>query len=355
MELERLIGQVKLNCNISDAEFWGYYSMCGLLMRLRELYRSEHSLMPWDPLPKEDVSVWIAAREALWTELENEELRALDLDGREYDPFETGELNVLLSRRGLVYGGGYGRFNKPTFFLSRLESVETVSGCRVYYAGRELCRDLSASAAMLQGGSIFIRLEPLRALLWDKYLELRGRRFSGALGEAFSHYGIDRTGAQEEVHGRIESLVYEISEILLLHELGEAFEHERSGEWIEMLGSGTDVMNEFYLRGIKDLLADTSEAGPLKAIVERRQRALLCFYVVLLDGVRRELFPEMLDAFQRFADSGDWSLIEEARKSGYRRAAGLMEALVARWREVGSVGDVGAAVRDRLETMRRKG
>ncbi|NOZ25544.1 MAG: hypothetical protein GXO94_05585 [Nitrospirae bacterium] len=345
MDVGRFIEQVKLNCNISDATFWGYYSMCGMLMRLRELYRSEHSLMPWDPLPKEDISVWIASREALWEELEDEDLRPLEIGDRRYGPFDVERINAVLNTRGLVYGGGYGRFNKPTFFLSTIEREREVHGCRVYYAGRELCRDLSTSAAMLQGRSIFIRLEPLRSLLWDKYLELQGRRFGGALREAFATYGIDGTRPPEEVHGKIETLGAEVSEILLLHELGEAFEHERSGEWLDMLVNTSDRWSEFYIRGVKDLLADTSDMGPLKSIVARRHRAQLCFYVVLLDGIRKELFPEMMNAFQVFAEDGDWSVIEEARVAGYRRAVELMEALLTAWRAEGDVGDVRTLIR----------
>jgi len=351
MDIERLVEQVKLNCNISDAGFWGYYSICGMLMRLRELYRSEHSLMPWDPVPKDDISEWIASREALWSELEDEELRTLEVEGEKYDPFEVEKLNAALDGHGLVYGGGYGRFNKPTFFLSRLESKREIHNCRVYYTGRELCRDLSTSVAMLQDRSIFIRLEPLRSLLWDKFRELQGRRFGGALKEAFSLYGIDKTEGAEEIHEKIETLSSEISEILLLHELGEAFENERSDDWLDVLSHTSDRWSEFYIRGIKDLLADTSEMGPIKSIVERRQRALLCFYIVLLDGIRKELFPEMMNAFQHFAESNDWSVIEEARRTGYKRAVELMKALLGAWKESGEPGAVRAVIKDYLESL----
>ena len=56
MDTEELIIQVKANCDIADAQSWGYYSICGLLMRLRELYRAEHCLMPWEEIPKEPMA-----------------------------------------------------------------------------------------------------------------------------------------------------------------------------------------------------------------------------------------------------------------------------------------------------------
>ena len=41
-----LARQVRRNCAISDARFAGLYSVCGLVMRLRDLYKWEHSLAP---------------------------------------------------------------------------------------------------------------------------------------------------------------------------------------------------------------------------------------------------------------------------------------------------------------------
>jgi len=35
MDIKKLIDQIKFNCNLSDARFWGYYSICGLLLRMR--------------------------------------------------------------------------------------------------------------------------------------------------------------------------------------------------------------------------------------------------------------------------------------------------------------------------------
>ncbi len=351
MDTKRLVEQIKLNCNISDAGFWGYYSICGMLMRLRELYRNEHSLMPWEPVLNEDISEWIASREYMWGELEDEDLRPLEFEGDIYDPFDVEKLNAVLGRHGLVYGGGYGRFNKPTFFLSRLERKREISNCEVYYVGRELCRDLSTSVAMLQGRSVFIRLEPLRSLLWDKFRELQGRKLGGALKEAFSLYGIEaKEEPSEEIHEKIETLSSGISEMLLLHELGEAFESEQSDDWLDILSHNSDRWTEFYLRGIKDLLADTSEKGPIKFMVERRERSLLGFYIVLLDGIRKELFPEIMNAFQHFVESNDWSVIEEARKTGYKRADKLMKNLLRVWKESGEIGDVKVFMKDHLKS-----
>jgi hypothetical protein len=44
---ETLHKDIKFNCDVSDARFWGYFSICGLLMRYRDLYRSEQGLEPY--------------------------------------------------------------------------------------------------------------------------------------------------------------------------------------------------------------------------------------------------------------------------------------------------------------------
>lgn len=333
MDIDRLAGQIKLNCNISDARFWGYYSICGLLMRLRELYRSEKSLKPWEGIPMKAISEWIEARETMWKELENENLKPVEINGNVYDPFEIDEINKLLNH-GFVYGGGYGRFNKPTFFLAELKELRELYDYRIYYAGKELCRDLSASVAMLQGRCIFIRLQALKMLLWDKLQELGSRRFGGLLKEAFSSYGIEKDDVySEELCGKIDKISATLSELFLQHELGEAFEDEHSEEWFDILNHNKNRSTEFYVRGIKDLLADTSDIGPLKWIIDKRDRSLLNFYFVFLDGIVKELFPGIVNSFQGFIEKNNWSVIDKARKDGYKKACELRDLVLKLWKE----------------------
>src|SRR5512140_3600701 len=105
-DLDAFIQQVKLNCNISDAKFWGCYSICGLLMRYRELYRSEHSLMPWDSIDNAEVCQWIQEREKLWLDLEDADPQSIIIDNRSYDPFDITGINSVLKTAGLLYSGG---------------------------------------------------------------------------------------------------------------------------------------------------------------------------------------------------------------------------------------------------------
>jgi hypothetical protein len=184
---------------------------------------------------------------------------------------------------------------------------------------------------MLQGRCIFVRIEALKSLLWDKLQEMQGRRFGGLLKEAFSSCGIEGAEPAQDLSSRIDTLASRVSELFVLHEMGEAYEDEHSDEWREILRENAERAAEFYVRGVKDLLADTSEKGPLRYIIEERDKTLLYFQMAFLDGIRKEIFPELMSAFQRFSDCGDWSLLEAARRTGYRRAEELMQHILRLW------------------------
>ncbi|MEW5746287.1 MAG: Sfum_1244 family protein [Nitrospirota bacterium] len=351
MDIENLAAQIRRNCAISDAQFWGYYSLCGLLMRYRDLYRSEHGLKPWESIPGDAIAVWIDERERLWQRLEHEPLQPLTIGDESFDPFDVNGLNTRISGYGLVYGGGYGLYLKPVFFLGRLNACREHYDYRVFSVGRELCRDLSTSPAMLQGRCIYVRTDMVRDLLWDKVQQLCSRTYGGLLEPLLAQYGVTRdSGAPRTITGALERMVTDAAETLMLHETGEAYEDGHGEEWRAVVTHGDDRTAEFYLRGIKDLAADTSVMGPLAAAVERQDARLLSFYMVFLDGVRRELFPEIRSAFQLFAETGDWARIEAARRTGYERARQLTALVLARWR----AGQTTAGLRKEVQRYMEK-
>lgn len=333
MDLDRLIEQIKYNCNVSDARFWGYYSICGLLLRMRGLYRHERGLMPWEKIPSDDISSWIGERERLWRDLEDKDFQPIDINGKGLDPFEIEAINRVLNERGLVYGGGYSTFGKPAFFLARLQEKRQLYDYTVYYAEKELCRDLSTSIAMLQGICIFMRKEPLELILYEKVEEMRSRRFKGLLDRAFSLYGIGKDFPEKlTLYEKIKVISEDISDIFIYHEIGEAIEDRYGIQWQDV----SDRWLELHLRGIKDLLADTSNYGPLELIIKRKDERLLLFYLLFLDGIRKAFFPEIMNAFQSFLDSGEWNLIRKARDKGYEKAKSIMEEIARLNQEIGA-------------------
>ncbi|MEJ2313826.1 MAG: hypothetical protein P8Y85_03415 [Nitrospirota bacterium] len=325
--LDELIPQVKKNCDISDSRHWGYHSICGLLLRLRELYRFEKGVKPWEKVPEGEITKWIGEREALWESLSEEELRPLEIGGEEFAPFEVGRINARLAREGLLYGAGYGIYCKPVFFLAELLSKETEEGYEIFVAGTEFVRDLSIHPAMLQGRDIFARKDVLVLLLWEKFEEMGAKKTPGALAEAFGAYGISAGSEGPEIEGLIEDAAGSELRTYIHHELGEALESEKNPVWDEMLSCVVRSRASIFARAVKDTLADASERGMLRHVIEERKAGSLAFYAASLSGYRKLLAPEMAEACRGFFETGDWSLVESARGELYERASRIADFL----------------------------
>jgi hypothetical protein len=203
---------------------------------------------------------------------------------------------------------------------------------------------------MLQGRCIYVRPEVLTVFIWDRFLELQAKRSSGLTEEMFAQYNILRGDIPSpDLFGKISQMSADAAEVFVLHEAGEAYEDEYADDWHELLSSGCDKATELYLRGIKDIRADTSCMGPLKAIFENGNRARLLLFLAFLDGIRRQIFPEIREAFRHFAESGNWSHIEAARKDGYRRTANLQSGVIALWRAHRDTAALSAHIRDTFQ------
>ena len=334
IDIETLSSQIKRNCNISDAKYWGTYSICGLLLRLRELYHIEKGIKPWEQTSKEDIAEWISERETLWHELEDKEFIDITVNGNSYSPFEVEKINAVLENENLLYGAGYGNYFKPSFFLADLTSKKIVDGHDIYMAGTEYVRDLSAYPAMLQDGVIFARVDTAKLLLWEKFDELRARGPKGFLAFAFSRYGIaPEDEPSEDIDRELSIIASSEAETFIHHELGEVFEGKKLGcEWKSLLMNLSCSKAELFARGIKDLLSDTSEKGMIHYIIENQKEGSLGFYIVFLGGYRRLLFPEILEASKRFMDVRDWDLIEDARETGYKKVEAYADKLISLYR-----------------------
>ncbi len=318
--------QVKHNCNISDSRYWGFFSICGLLLRLRELYRAEHSISPWESHDERGLTGWIGRREDLWRELGDEDFRPLRIGAEEFGPFEVGRINRALGGTGLIYGAGYGLYGKPVFFLAGLESHEPLDGFEVFTCGREYARGLSIHPAMLQGKSIFARKAVSELLVWEKFEELRAKKAHSALSVAFSSYGVDPAKEADELQDAIREVSDSELRTFIHHELGEAYEAEKTGPaWDEMLLCMVHSRASVFVRALKDTLADTSERGMLSHIIEERKTGSLAFYVASLGGYMKSLACGMSGAFEEFMRSGDWGVMEEERHAVYKRAFAIAE------------------------------
>jgi hypothetical protein len=183
---------------------------------------------------------------------------------------------------------------------------------------------------MLQNSTIIVRADTIRLLLWQRFEEMRCKS-KESLVFAFSKYGITPEEIpSEDVERRMDQVSRSEAETFAWHELGEAFEGEKIGSvWKSLLQSLSEGRTELFARAVKDILSDTSERGMLKHIIDRRKEGSFGFYMVFLGGMRKALFPEILDAFHGYVRTGDWTPVDNARRAGYRRAEEYAERLLS--------------------------
>ena len=328
LNLDDITRQVRHNCDISDAQHAGLYSICGLALRLRDLYKWENRLPPWVEKDSAEILEWIDARENRWEKLVDRKPADLAIGGRRFDLFDTSGINAVLEPFGLYYGAGYAQSLKPTFLLARLEHTSKVDGHTVYTLGQELARDLLTIPALSQDDGIILRREAAQLFLWDKifYIKKSGRP---ALKFALFHCGMENP-PNDELQRNLDRILAVQSRTYIYHEIGERedtiFDRDK---WREIIAAYPHTPVELAARAMKDLLADTGEKGPLHHIVNHRDSAALGLFVAFFDGLGKEFFPELRVAFQLFTGSGDWQLIAEAAAAGNRTARQNAEIILA--------------------------
>jgi len=322
-DLPRFQTRVQHNCHIADASHAGDYTLCVYLMKMRELYRWEKGYGFGDPLPGEAVGDWLREREALWERIEDEGFAPLPLDGREYDPFDADAVNAHLLDHGLVYSAGIGHNGKPHFFLGELEHAEERPRFRLMIAGTELARDLTAPPAMTRGGTIFVRRESLRRLIWEKLEEWRWNRLDNPMGRAIRCYDFEN-----DLEGALHAMADNEIETMLLHEMGEVEAGERLGEgWESMLADLPRSRLELQLRAVRDHLADALSTLP--ALLERGADASLHFYFATLTPLRRDMAPRLMAAYRDWHASGDTRAFADYLDRAVPHWQGLAESLLA--------------------------
>lgn len=313
LDFVQLASVVQRNCDISDACHAGDYGLCTFLLKMREFYRWENELPFTHSLPKDELGVWLSTREALWNSIEADRFAPLPLARGETEPFDTDTANRELLPRGYVYSAGYGRFQKPLFFLGRLLRVEDRAGFTILISSCEYARELAAPPAMLEGRTIFLRQESVRRYLWEKIEEWQWRKQDNAMARALASYQF-----MTDTEAALERMAGNEMETMILHEIGEARAGELLGEaWHEMLGLIARTKAESVARAVRDLLADCLSTLP--ELIERANLPALHFYFATFDGARRQLFPQAMLAYEHFLKHGDLGRLAEVIHDGKGR------------------------------------
>jgi hypothetical protein len=331
IDLQALQEQVQTNCHISDANFSGSFSLCGLLLRLRDLYKWASGLAPWEEPEQGMLLEWVEEREHLWQELQGRECAPVTLGGRCIPCFETDEVNELLEDTGLLYGAGYVIGMKPSFFLARPIQSEILNGLRVHTVDRELCRDIFVTPVMRQGDLIVARRQAMASLMWDVVQEQRPS-VRQALDFALAGYGLDSSALLQAPASCEEAFLNMVDcelQAWVHHEVGEALEDAFPGDvWHQMVADYCQSLAEVFIRSVKDLLADTHPQGLLAYMIGKDRRSSLGLYLAMMRPFTRALFPEIWNVFPDFLQSGKWSAIEQARLQAYAKGRDLADKLI---------------------------
>jgi hypothetical protein len=322
-DFPQLLGAVQRNCDISDARYAGDYGLCTFLLKMREYYRWENELPFARALPRDELGEWLKSRELAWNGIEADAFAPLPLSRGELDPFDAEAANRELLPQGFVYGAGYGRFQKPVFFLGRLLRAERRAGCAILVSSCEYARELAAPPAMLQGRTVFVRMESVRRFLWEKIEEWQWRKQGGAMARALESYDF---AADPEL--ALQRMADNELETMILHEVGEAMAGELLGEaWGEMALTVSRTGGEPIARAVRDLLADCLSTLPV--LLERANLPALHFHFATFDAPRRQLYPQALEAYEHFLRSGAPDRLREVAREGRERWLACARALLA--------------------------
>jgi hypothetical protein len=321
--LPQLTNAVQRNCDISDARHAGDYGLCTFLLKMREYYRWENEVPFARALPKDEVGDWLKTREQQLDDIEAEDFAPLPLASGELAPFDADAANRELLPQGCVYSAGYGRLQKPIFFLGRLLRVEERAGFTILISSCEYARELAAPPAMLQGRTIFVRMESVRRYLWEKIEEWQWRKQETAMARALASYDF-----VADTEAALERMADNEMESMILHELGEACAGALLGEaWRDMTLSLARTKGELVARAVRDLLADCLSTLP--ELLKRANLPALHFYFATFDAQRRQLFPQVREAYEHFLCYGTLDRLWHVVNEGQERWLAVARALLA--------------------------
>jgi hypothetical protein len=316
-----LIEEVRWNCDIATAGQSGHFSLCGMLLRLRQLYKWEHGLAPWQEPEVDAVLAWIARRESTWDDLEEASWRNLAWGDAAIDPFAVETLNAYLIPQKLAYGAGLSRGLTPTFFLGELLEERHEGDLTILVLGPELARDLDASPALCQGTLIYARRQALAFYLWDRlsdptqqgnaYLHLALKAHNLRLKELVRDPEAHQEQFQAFLAGELEAVIR--------HETGEALEPSLKVAFHSILERFPQTRVELFVRTLKDALADVNEWGRLAYIIEEQNLPSLAVMLAWRPGLLPKLLPELEPGFEKFMATEDWGAMEEARQQALER------------------------------------
>lgn len=322
LDLSALRDAVQKNCHIADASAAGNFSLCVYLLKMREFYRWESGYDYGDVIPREEVGDWLRAREELWETLQEQEFENIPVNNEQFDPFDADAINQHLLPRHLVYSAGLGRGTHPHFFLGVLEKHHQHGDFNIFVVADEYARDLTAPPAMSQGNTIYIRREAFRRMLWEQYEQWLWNRPDNALARALQYYPFET-----DLEKALDDMTNNELDVAVLHEIGEVRVHTELGyQWEEILMELPRSRLEFLLRSVRDHYADCISTLP--ELIKHGHEASLHFYIGNLSNMRKDLFPSLVDGYEKWRDTGNLSFLSSVADKGLEHWGELSQSII---------------------------
>lgn len=293
-----LVSQVQHNCDISDANHAGNYTLCIYLLKMREYYRWIHALDFSDNFDREQMSSWLREKEDTWDQVMDESYKPIKLSTTEFDVFDNQGINSQLNQHSLFYHAGIGQKAVQHFFVADLVQSYQHENTLITITGKEYARDLTAPPALSTQTEIVVRQESLKRMCWERYQEWHWNQYDNPMGTALSFYPFD-----ESISEALQLMVEAEQNILIQHELGEMQISQQFGQpWSSMMLGLLGSKAELMARAVRDHLADSLSTLPY--LIEQNNPASIHFYFANLTYMRKELFPSAIQAYQHWSESG---------------------------------------------------
>jgi hypothetical protein len=318
-----LIRQVQHNCDISDANHAGNYTLCIYLLKMREYYRWLSALDFADELNSEGMGQWLRDKEQIWDQVANEPFKPIELAQQQYDPFDHSAINSQIIDDRLFYHAGIGQKAAQHFFIAELIQQTHEDDIRISITGKEYARDLTSPPAQSTQDEIIVRQESLKRMCWERYQEWNWNRMDNPMGKALSYYDFDKS-----IPDALEKMVQAEQNTLIQHELGEMAITQQLGEqWPAMMLGLLGSKAELLARAVRDNLADSLYTLPF--LIKQGNEASLHFYFANLTSLRKQIFPSAVQAYQRWSESNDLSYLSDLAQQSMDHWTKTMHSILA--------------------------
>ncbi len=304
-----LMNRIQNNCHIVDAKAADHYTLCVYLLKMKEYYRWDQGLALTDKLNKEAVNHWIIERETLWESVEDQDLSDLTIENNPFDPWDVANINQALAKYNLVYSAGLGTYASPHFVLADCLECQQKSDYTLYLLGKEYARELVAPPAMSLDQSIFIRTESVRRTVWERLEEWQFHSGHPIVDSIMAGY---QTVDIEQV---LDDLTQQMIQIMIAHEQGEIkVGHVIGKDWQSLVFELPRSQASFMVRAIRDNWADCLSTLPY--LIRQQQWQGLDLYFAYWSGMRKVLFPDLLEAYWHWQKNQDICLLEQTITKG---------------------------------------